>query len=192
MNSDFFLFVACGAILLGICSIGILDAEGRGTKSDNALDAGNKQVLVDAFRNLVRYALLKINREVGKLGVAQENFSVEAMDKSLTALSNAGIFGEQGVVSISRLLEKAHEPSLTFHFYWKVPGAREPFAAAFGLSYEPDGDLKVMLLWLGLPEQIPISPRAGIIEGRTPLKEAVAELLRVHGDNRFTPYPPPR
>jgi hypothetical protein len=192
VNSGFFLFVACGVILLGICRIDISDAEGRGTKFDNALDAGNKQVLLDTFRNLVRHALLKTNREVGKLGVTQENFSVEAMDKSLTALSNAGIFGEQGGLSISSLLEKAHEPSLTFHFYWKVPGAREPFEAAFGLSYEPDGDLKVMLLWLGLPEQVPISPRAGIIEGRTPLEEAVAELLRFHGDGRFIPYPPPR
>jgi hypothetical protein len=168
-----------------------LGRESRGTKSDNALDAGNKQVLLDTFRNLVRYALLKTNREVGKLGVTQENFSVEAMDKSLTALSNTGIFGEQGVVSISRLLEKAHGPSLSFHFCWKVRGAREPLEAAFGLSYEPDGDLKVMLLWLGLPEHVPVSPRAGIIEGRTPLKEAVTELLRFHGDGRLTPYPSP-
>jgi hypothetical protein len=156
------------------------------------LDAGNKQVLVDTFRNLVRYALLKTNREVGKFGVTQEIFSVEALDKSLAALSNAGIFGKQGAVSIKRLLEKAHGQSLSFHFYWKVRGAREPLEAAFGLSYEPDGDLKVMLLWLGLPEQVPVSPRAGIIEGRTPLEEAVAELLGFHGDGRFMPYPPPR
>jgi hypothetical protein len=176
---------------LRICSIGISDAEGRGTKSDNALDAGNKQMLLDTFRNLVRYVLLKTNRDVGKFGVTQEDFSVDALDKSLAALRNAGIFGKQGAVSIKRLLEKAQSQSLTFHFYWKMRDALEPLEAAFGLSYEPDGDLKVMLLWLGLPEQVPVSPRAGIIEGRTPLKEPVTELLRFHRDGRLTPYPSP-
>jgi hypothetical protein len=60
----------------------------------------------------------------------------------------------------------------------------------FALSYEPDGDLEVRLLWLGLPEKIPISRRIGVIEGRRPIEEAVAELLRFHG-GRLAPYPPP-
>ena len=183
MNLSFFLFAACGLILFGAC---------KETQSDADPDVGNRQVLADTFRNLVRYALLKTNRDVTKLGVTVSNFSVEAMNESLAARSNAEIFGERGVPSLTRLLEKAHRPSLTFHFYWKAPAALEPLEAAFGLSYEPDGDLKVRLLWLGLPEQVPISPRAGIIEGRTPLEEAVAELLRFHGDGRFMPYPPPR
>jgi hypothetical protein len=80
---------------------------------------------------------------------------------------------------------------LTFHFYWKASATRESFEAAFGLSYEPDGDLKVRLLWLGLPEKVPISPRVGVIEGRKPFEEAVAELLRLHRDGRLAPYPPP-
>ena len=174
--------------------MGISDAEGKGTQSDDDLDAGNKQVLVDTFRNLVRYALLKTNRDVAKLGVTPSNFSMEAMDESLAARSNAGILGEPGGLSLAGLLEKAHKhkPSLTFQFYWKAPAARKPLDAAFGLSYEPDGDLKVRLLWLGLPEQVPISPRVGVVDGRKPLEEAVSELLRFHGDGWLAPYPPPK
>jgi len=193
MNLSFFLFAACGFILFGALGTGISDAEGKGTtQSDADLDVGNRQVLVDTFRNLVRYVLLKTNRDVAKLGVTLSNFSVEAMDESLAARSNAEIFGERGAVSLTRLLEKAHGPSLTFHFYWKAPASREPLEAAFGLSYEPDGDLKVRLLWLGLPEQVPVSPRVGVVDGRKPLEEAVAELLRFHGDGRLAPYPPPK
>jgi hypothetical protein len=40
-------------------------------------DIGNKQVLVDTFRNLVRYALLKTHRDVVKLGVTPSSFSVD-------------------------------------------------------------------------------------------------------------------
>jgi hypothetical protein len=93
---------------------------------------------------------------------------------------------------VTRLLEKAHGPSLTFHFYWKAPAAQEPLEAVFGFSYEADGDLKVRLLWLGLPERVPISPRIGVVDGRKPLEEAVAELLRFLKDGRLTPYPPPK
>ncbi len=175
MNLSFFLFAACGFILFG---------------AGANLDVDNKQVLVDTFRNLVRYALLKTNRDVAKLGVTPSNFSVEAMDESLAARSNGEIFG-RGAVSVARLLKKARGPSLTFHFYWKAPAAREPLEAAFGLSYEPDGDLKVRLLWLGLPERVPISPRVGVVDGRKPLEEAVAELLRFKG-GRLAPYPPPK
>jgi hypothetical protein len=149
-------------------------------------------VLVDTFRNLVRYALLKTNRDVEKLGVTPGNFSVDAMDESLAARANAGIFGERSALSMTRLLEKAHGPSLTFHFYWKAPASLEPLEAAFGLSYEPDGDLKVRLLWLGLSERVPISPRVGVVDGRKPLEEAVAELLRFIERGRLAPYPPPK
>jgi len=183
LNLNFFLFAACGLILFGTC---------KGAQSDADLDVGNKQVLVDTFRNLVRYVLLKTNRDVAKLGVTASNFSGEAMNESLASRSNAEIFGERGVPSLRRLLEKAHGPSLTFHFYWKTPAARDPLEAAFDLSYEPDGDLKVRLLWLGLPEQVPISPRVGVVDGRKPFEEAVAELLRVHGDGRLAPYPSPK
>ena len=190
MNLSLFLFVGCGLILLGARSAGISDAEGKGTRPKADLVLNNKQVLVDTFRNLVRYALLKTNRDVVKLGVTPSNFSVEAMDESLAARANAGIFGERSAPSITRLLEKAHGPSLTFHFYWKVRVAGEPLEAAFGLSYE-DGDLKVRLLWLGLPERVPISPRVGVVDGRKPLEEAVLELLRFKG-GRLASYPPPK
>jgi len=121
--------------------------------------------------------------------VTPSNFSVEAIDESLAASSNAEIFGERVAPSLKRLLEKAHEPSLTFHFYWKAPVAQEPLEAAFGFSYEPDGDLKVRLLWFGLPERVPISPLVGIVEGRKPLEEAVQLLLRFRR-GRLAPYPP--
>lgn len=190
MNLSFFLVAACWFILFGAYGTRISHAEGKGTQPTDPV-VSNKQVLIDTFRNLVRYALLKTNRDVEKLGVTPSNFSVEAMDESLAARSNAEIFGERGALSLTRLLEKAHEPSLTFHFYWKAPAAREPLEATFGLSYEPDGDLKVRLLWLGLPERVPISPRIGVVDGRKPLEEAVAELLRSKG-GRLAPYPPPK
>jgi hypothetical protein len=156
------------------------------------LDVGNKQVLVETFCNLVHYALRKTNRDALKLGVTPGSFSVEAMDESLAAHSNAGIFEKQGAPSLKTLLKKAHEPSMTFHFYWRAPNAREPLEAAFVLSYQPDGDLETRLLWLGLPERVPISPRVGVIDGRKPLEEAVTELLRVLKDGRIAPYPPPQ
>ncbi len=191
MNLNVFLFGACGFILLGACSNVISSAQGKGaTQSDADPDVGNRQVLVDTFRHLVRYAILETHRDVARLGVTPSNFSVEAMDKSLVARSNAEIF-RRGAPSVKKLLKKAHGPSLTFHFHWNAPASREPLEAAFGLSYEPDGDLKVRLLWLALPEQVPISPRVGVLEGRKPFEEAVAELLRFHR-GRLTPYPPPQ
>ncbi len=190
MNLYFHLVVGCGLILLGACGMGVSDAEGKGAKSDADPEIGNKQVLVDTFWNLVRYAMRKTNRDVTKFGVTPDNFSVESMADSLTARSNVDIFG-QGAPSMKRLLEKANGPSLIFHFYWKAPAFREPVEAAFGLSYEPDGDLEVRLLWLGLPEKVPVSRRVGTVDGLKSLEEAVMELLRFKA-GRLTPYPPPK
>ncbi len=161
------------------------------TNADADLETGNKQVLADAFRNLVRYALRKTRRDVAQFGATPGNFSVEAMDSSLAARVNAAIFGEQATPSLKALLKKAHEPALTFHFYWMATATAEPLEASFALSYEQDGDLKVKLLWLGLPERIPISPGAGVAGGLRPLDEAVTELLRVLRGGRLAPYPPP-
>ncbi len=166
------------------------DADSNGAPPGTDSDAGNKQVLADTFRDLVRYAMLKTYRDMTKFGVTPDNFSVEAMVKSLAATANAGISGERRALSVKRLLEKAHGQSLTFHFYWKAPAAKEPLEAAFGLSYK-DEDLKVRLLWLGLPEKVPISPLVGIVEGRKPLEEAVQILLRFR-KGRLAPYPPPQ
>ena len=192
MNLSFLSFVGCGLIFFGACRTEIAGGEDKGPQPSADLDVGNKQVLVDTFRNLVRYALLKTHRDVMKFGTTPGNFSVEAMDESLAARANAGISGERGALSVTRLLEKAHGPSLTFHFYWKAPAAQEPLEAVFSFSYELDGDLKVRLLWLGLPERVPISPRIGVVDGRKPLEEAVAELLRFLKDGRLAPYPPPK
>jgi len=162
------------------------------TNMDVGSEIGNKQVLVGTFLNLVRYAVLKTHRAVVKLGVTPSNFSVEAMDRSLAARANAGLFGDETAPSVKALLTKAHEPSSTFQFYWTASTVRDPLEAAFALSYEPDGDLKVRLLWLGLPERVPISPRTGAVGGLKPLEEAVQELLRVLEHGRLVPYPPPR
>ncbi len=191
MNFSFFLFVGCGVVLFGASGTGASDADGKGTQpADPATN--NKQVLVDTFRDLVRYAMLKTYRDVVKFGLTPDNFSVKALDESLIARANAGIFGERSVHSMKRLLDKARGASLTFHFYWKAAVAQDPLEAAFGLSYEPDGDLKVRLLWLGLPERVPISPREGVVDGRKPLEEAVTQLLRFTKGGRLESYPPPR
>ena len=125
------------------------------TGENRDAEAGSKQVLVDTFRNLVRYALLTTHRDVQKFGVTPAGFSVAALDESLAARANAGIFGEHIAPSLRTLLKNAHQPSVAFHFYWKAPSAREPLEAAFALSYEADGDLKVRLLWLACPSASP-------------------------------------
>ena len=152
------------------------------------LDTGNKQVLAGTFRNLVRYAVRKTGRDVDLLGVTGSNFTVAAVDESLAASTNTAIFGGQDMPTIVMLIEKAHRHALTFHFYWRV-AEDYSLQATFDFSYEDD-DLKVRLLWLDLPELVPISPRVGIIDGRKPLKEAVIELLIVK-NGRLSAYPPP-
>ncbi len=163
----------------------------KGAQADPETEVGNKQVLADVFRNLARYALLKTKRDVVRLGVTPDKFSVEAVDKSLAAPSNAGFLGEENALSLAGLLERAYLRSFTFHFYWEAAVAPEGLEAAFELSYEPDGDLKVRVLWLCVPELIPISPRVGVVDGRRPLEEAVTELVRVTERGRLSPYPAP-
>ena len=190
MGLNFLFFVTYGVILFGAYGVSISEAEEKGTQPAADSNVSNEQVLVDTFRNLVRYALLKTNRDVENLGVTADNFSMEAMDESLAARANADILGEKSARSMTNLLKKARRQSLTFHFCWKAPVAREPLEAAFDLSYE-DGDLKVRLLWLGLPERVPISPSLEAVNGRKPLEEAVFERLRFE-KGRLAPYPLPR
>ncbi len=110
MNVSFFLFVARGLILFGACGMGVSGAEGKGTQPDADPDVGNKQVLADTFRDLVRYAMLKTYRDAVKFGVTPGNFSVEAMGESLANRANAEVSEDRGAVSLTRLLKKAHEP----------------------------------------------------------------------------------
>jgi hypothetical protein len=93
MNLSFLSFVGCGLIFFGACRTEIAGGEDKGPQRGADLDVGNKQVLVDTFRNLVRYALLKTHRDVMKFGATPGNFSVEALDESLAARANAGISG---------------------------------------------------------------------------------------------------
>jgi hypothetical protein len=158
---------------------------------DSKVDTGNKRVLADTFCSLARYALRKTRRDVAAAGVTPAGFSVEAMDTSLAAGANAGIFVGQAARPVKTLLEKVLQAPLIFQFRWTAPNTGEPMVAAFELSHQPDGDLKVRLLWLGLPERIPIARAAAAAGGSKPLEEAVAELLRVLEDGRLAPYAPP-
>ncbi len=179
-------------LMLAVLGVGSYLVRMMSTEAAADRELRNKQVLAGSFRDLVRYALLKTNRDAVRFGVTPECFSVEALGESLAAPANAGLFGRRSAPSLKALLEKAREPSVTFHFYWKTPIAREQMEAAFALSYTDLGDLKVRLLWLGLPERIPVSPAAGVIGGRKPLEEAVQQLLQVLKGDRLEPYPPPR
>ena len=180
-----------GFIVLMLAAVAVLSYLLLTTMANADVDARNKQVLVDTFRDLVRYALLKTNRDFVKLGVTPGGFTADALTSSLSARANAGIFAGRTAPPLSALLQKAREPALVFHFYWTASTARQPLEAAFALSYEPEDDLKVRLLWLGLSERIPISPSAGVIGGLKPLEEAVQELLRVLNHGQLAPYPPP-
>jgi len=157
------------------------------TKSDS--ETINKQVLADAFYHLVRYALLKVRRDTDMLGVTANNFTLAAMSESLATSSNAGIYGERGESTVATLLKKARQSSLSFRFYWKGAKDGSSLCAAFRLSYEA-GDLKVELLWLDLPEIVPVSPRVQPVDDRKPLQEAVFELLVVNS-GRLSAYAPP-
>jgi hypothetical protein len=65
------------------------------TMTNTDVDARNEQVLADTFRNLVRYALLKTNCDLVRLGVTPGSFSVDALTSSISARANAGIFSGQ-------------------------------------------------------------------------------------------------
>jgi len=153
------------------------------------LETINRQVLADTFYHLVRYALLKLRRDTDMLGVTANNFTAAAVGESLAASANAEIYGERRGPTTATLLKKTRQSSLLFRLYWK--GAKDGCSpwATFRFSYEA-GDLKVELLWLGLPETVPISPRVRAIDDRKPLEEAVFELLVVKR-GRLSAYAPP-
>ncbi len=153
------------------------------------IETFNEQVLADTFYHLVRYALSKIKRDTDVLGVTESNFTVVAMGESLAANANAAIFGDHGEPTVARLLNKARQSSLSFCFFWHGAQNRVSLHAVFRISYE-DGDLKVSLLLLSLPESIPISRDVGVINGHQPLEEAVFELLVVK-NGRLSAYPAP-
>ncbi len=157
--------------------------------SDADLDVGSKQALVTSFEELARCAVRMTNRDPRRLGVLPEHFTVQALEESVVAEANARLF-HPGPPSPKALLAKARRSPTTFLFLWRAPGFPEPLQAAFELSFERRG-LRNRLLWLGLPEKVPISPRVGIIDGRVPLEEAVTEVLRVRPDGGIEQYPPP-
>ena len=153
------------------------------------LETVNKQVLADTFYHLVRYALRKVRRDTDMLGVTANNFTVAAMGESLAASTNTGIYGERSESTVATLLKKARQSSLPFRFYWRGAKDGSSLCATFRLSYEA-GDLKVELLWLGLPEIVSISPRVQPVDDRKSLEEAVFELLVVKS-GRLSAYTPP-
>ena len=185
------LWTACGIMILGTVGCFSGSSGDNNDHADASREHSNKQVLADTFRHLVRYALLKTNRDPAGLGVTPACFTDQTVEESLLHRSNADIFSGKAP-AVARLLERAHATPVQFHFNWQAPGAPERSNAEFNLSYEPDGDLKVRLLVIAIPEKIPVSPQAGIISGRKPFAEAVQELVRLSSSGRLEPYPAPR
>jgi hypothetical protein len=145
-------------------------------------EVASKQALVDVFRNLARYATRKTRRDAEALGVTAARFTVEALDACLRA---------SAVASTAALLERARQGPLELIFAWTARGPGAPLRAGLELSIEPSGDLRARLLWLALPEKVPVAARVGVVDGRKPLPEAVTELLRVRAGERLEPYAPP-
>lgn len=153
----------------------------------------SKQTLVNSFRNVVRYAMRKMKRDMEAFGVTAASFSTKALDESLASPMNAGIFGDREQQrSLAALLAAVRREPVTFHFAWKASDAPTPHTAAVELSFSRRTDLKIRLLRLALPEKVPVSPRVGVIEGCAPLEEAVFDVIRVHEDGRLEPFPTPK
>ncbi|HAM22838.1 MAG TPA: hypothetical protein DCQ04_11300 [Actinobacteria bacterium] len=160
--------------------------------SQNVAQDESRQVLVNAVRNVVRYAMRKMKRDIEQNGVTPELFTPKAFGENLASPMNDGIFPEQERQrSLGALLDVVRRGPVTFHFAWTAPGASTPHIAVVELLFAGRATLKIRLLWLALPEKIPVSPRIGVIEGRTPLKEAVFDVVRVYEDGRLEAFPHP-
>ena len=152
----------------------------------------SERVLLDAFRNVVRYFMRKTKRDVEQFGVSEVFFTQEALAESFRSPMNAELFVERELQrSLAGLLAAVRRGRVVFQFLWATPDVPEPYVAALELELVRRALLKIRLLWLALPEQIPVSPRIGVINGLEPLKEAVFETLRVHEDGRLEAHQPP-
>jgi hypothetical protein len=154
-------------------------------------EASSKQALLDAFRNTVRYALLKTRRDVAAHGVVPARFTVEALDDSLGAPENAAAFAEAPSRTIKAIVERARTGPVTCLFRWRPAPGRDWLRARFQLTLEPHW-LDVRLLWLELPEKVPVAPSVGEIDGRKPIAEAVAQKLELLPDGNLAIAPQPQ
>lgn len=150
------------------------------------------RVLLEAFRNVVRYFMLKTKRDVEQFGVSEIFFTQEALAESFRSPMNAELFAERDLRhSLAGLLAAVRRGRVVFHFLWAMPDVPEPYVAALELELARRGLLKIRLLWIALPDQIPVSPRIGVVNGLEPLEEAVFETLRIHQDGRLEALQPP-
>lgn len=159
-------------------------------KSQSVAKEESKQVLVNALRNVVRYVMRKTKRDIEEYGVKPEFFAPRALDESLASPMNDGMLLQQER-SLGAVLDVARRGPVTFRFSWTAPRASTPHIAVVELFFTRCSTLKIRLLWLELPEKVPVSPRIGVIEGRTPLKEAVFDVVRVYEDGRLEAFPHP-
>jgi len=179
----------------------------------------NKQVLVDIFRDLVhnqvhgtqRRLLREGNgrsnatlygqpghraeRDEKNLGIDKRNFSVQALDESLVAPTNANVAGAPRNSSISSLLARARQEPVTFHLYWRPEGSKSQCQAAFSILQNPKDKklslVEVRLLSLRLPENESVDAKL-IASIGTILKELAFERVRVLPNGCLVRSRPPR
>jgi len=149
----------------------------------------SETVLVNAFRQLIDNALGRIERNPEMYGVTSSIFSVEALKDSFFDPRNKGIFVDD-TPSLNAMLEIVETKPLQFTFFWKSEKDSKQFEAVFDI-FKDRKSLRIRLMWLNLPEKIPISPRVGIIEGRKPIPEAISTILRLFPGGRLESYLPP-
>lgn len=144
--------------------------------------------LVEALQSMVRYFMRKTSRDVDHFGVSERHFTSQALAKSFASPMNVDLIDEP---SLAGLVAVARRGPSIFHFLWEV-GATKPYVAATECFFTRLSVLKVRLLWLKLPDLIPVSPRMGPKNGYQPLKEAVFAVLLVSEDGHLEAPEPPR
>jgi len=149
----------------------------------------SKLILVDAFRALVKDAMVALDRSPEQYGVTPASFDLASLNKSFSAPGNTDLFiGREP--SLRAILDIVNTGPVRFTFYWNAPKTSEPHEAVFDI-FNADGDLKIRLVWIALPEKVPVSPRVGVIDGRKPVPWAITILLKVLSGGRLEPYADP-
>ncbi|MBF0234160.1 MAG: hypothetical protein HQK65_14150 [Desulfamplus sp.] len=150
----------------------------------------SKVILVNAFRVLVKDAMVALKRSPEKYDITPACFNLAALNKSFSASSNSGIFVGRPP-SLESMLDSVKTTPLCFTFYWDGLKASNHYEAVFDILVD-DGDLKIRLVWLSLPEKVPVSPRVGVIDGRKPIPWAIKILLKVLSNGCLEPYSDPK
>jgi hypothetical protein len=154
-------------------------------------EATSQQALVDAFRTTVRYALLKTRRDVATYGVSPSRFTPEALAESLRAKENADAFSDPAAPSVLSMVKRTEGGPVTLLFRWQPAEGQTELRAAFRLTKEPHA-WDVRLLWLELPQKVPVAPSVGEIDGQKPIEEAVFQKLELRPDGSVAAFPKAR